>query len=94
MSAASVTLVLTSALAQALDGRVAYEVRGRTVQEALDDAVRQEPRLARHLRDESGALRPHVLCVHNEVCVPRGDFGARVLADGDRLRILNAVTGG
>jgi molybdopterin synthase sulfur carrier subunit len=94
VTAPRATLTLASALAEVLGGRADFDVCGRSVAEALGDAVRQEPRLARHLWDDAGALRPHVLCVHNELCVPRSEFGERALAEGDRLRILNAVTGG
>lgn len=67
-------------------------VSGATVQEALDDLCRQHPPLRVRLFDEAGALRRHVVCVHNGRATR---LGAPVpLADGDELAILPAVSGG
>lgn len=59
---------------------------------AREEIRRRWPALATHLFAESGELRPHVLIVHNDRLL-RG-IGETRLADGDRLEIVQAVSGG
>lgn len=62
---------------------------------ALRDAVRREwPVLATHVWAESGELRPHVLLLHNGALTRGRDVHAVALAEGDRLEIVQAVSGG
>lgn len=90
---ARATLELPSLLRNVLGGRDSFEVEGETLKEALEHAFRQVPALRVHIVDESGNLRRHVLCFHNDVNTRwlDGDPG---LADGDRITILQAVSGG
>ena len=67
-------------------------VAGATVQEALADLCMQHPTLTVRLFDEAGALRRHVLCVHNGR-VTRLE-SPEPLRDGDELVIVPAVSGG
>lgn len=67
-------------------------VSGATVQEALADLCAQHPTLSVRLFDEAGALRRHVVCVHNGLAIRLTQ--PQPLADGDELAILPAVSGG
>lgn len=67
-------------------------VTGDTVQEALADLCAQLPTLTGRLFDEAGALRRHVMCVHNGTAIHL--VRPAPLADGDDLAILPAVSGG
>ncbi len=69
-------------------------VRGRNVREALEAAYRELPQLRYHLTLESGGLRPHVLCLRNGTAIPRDRVDATELADGDKLEIHQAISGG
>ena len=89
----SVTLRLPTVLESAV-GAVSMRVDGRTVGEALDAACARFPNLRRHVLQESGALRPHVLCLLNGACLPRASFAEAALRDGDDLEIHQAITGG
>jgi molybdopterin converting factor small subunit len=52
------------------------------------------PALRVHLCDESGKFRPHVLCFLNEVNTRWLDGADPRLQQGDRITILQAVSGG
>jgi len=91
---ARATLELPSLLRNVLGGRDTFEVEGETVDEALEHAYSQVPGLRVHLCDESGRLRQHVLCFHNDVNTRWIRGGSPRLADGDRITILQAVSGG
>jgi molybdopterin converting factor small subunit len=47
-----------------------------------------------HLFDEAGSLRPHVLCFHNGTNTRWRESLDAPLHDGDRLTIMQAVSGG
>ena len=91
---ARATLELPSVLARVLEGISRLEVAGATLRDALEDAFRQQPALRVHLYDESGALRRHVLCFLNGTNSRWLDSPDQKLADGDRITILQAVSGG
>lgn len=67
-------------------------VSGATVQEALADLCAQYPTLRVRLFDEQGALRRHVLCVHNGTATRLTQ--PQPLAEGDELAIVPSVSGG
>lgn len=90
----AVTVQLPAVLAQMVEGQRVFEVSGATIGEALEDLVTQRPALRVHLFDESGGMRPHVLCFHNDEYA-RGIEGLSwPIAAGDRLTILNSIAGG
>jgi sulfur-carrier protein len=91
---ARATLELPSLLRTVLGGRDTFEVEGETVEDALQHAYRLVPALRVHLCDETGKLRQHVLCFHNDVNTRWIRGGSPSLKDGDRITILQAVSGG
>ena len=91
---ARVVLELPGMIATVLDGRRRLDVTGDTLADALEDAYRQDPRLKVHLVDETGAFRPHVLCFLNEENTRWGEVLDRALQDGDRILVMQAVSGG
>jgi len=91
---ATVTLELPSMLAPVVGGRRSLPVAGATLKDALGDALARYPALRVHLFDESGALRQHVLCFHNDTNTRWLESMDHALADGDRITILQAVSGG
>lgn len=92
-SAPEVTLKLPSVL-RVMVGTDRATVRGRTVQEALEAAFAALPHLREHLTQDSGELRPHVLCLLNGEALPRGEVASTRLQDGDALEIHQAISGG
>ena len=89
----SVIVKLPSVLKVAV-GADRVEVDGSTVIEALEAAFVALPNLRQHLLQDTGELRPHVLCLVNDEVLPRGTFGDRVIADGDEILIHQAISGG
>ncbi len=88
------TVRLPAVLSQLVGGERSVAVRGATLQEALDDLVRQRPSLGLHLFDEAGVMRRHILCFCNQVYT-RGVEGLEVpVHSGDEITILNSVSGG
>ena len=95
-----VTVELPRVLAELASGagksdvKRCFKVSGETVGDALRDLVRQRPGLGLHFFDEAGAIRRHILCFHNEVYA-RGREGLELAVHpGDRITILNSVSGG
>jgi sulfur carrier protein ThiS len=89
----NVTLRLPSVLKVAV-GADCIDVCGGTVGEALDAACAAHPNLRQHILQESGELRPHVLCLVNDSVLPRGSFASQPLRDGDEILIHQAISGG
>ncbi len=63
---AVVTVRLPRLLAGLVDGAPEVKVEADTLAAALATLVGRYPALGVHLFDESGGLRGHVLCFHNE----------------------------
>ena len=90
---ARVTITLPSMLESAAGGRRDFDVEADTVSGALRRLTELLPALGTLLFDEGGTLREHVLCFHNATSTRWSDDDA-ALADGDTIRILQAVSGG
>jgi sulfur-carrier protein len=69
-------------------------IEAATFAEALERLIQLHPALRVHLFDESGRFRQHVLCFHNEENTRWRNDRSAPLADGDTIRILQAVSGG
>ena len=91
---ATATLELPSVLAQVVGGIRSVEVCGGTLKEALAHAFAAYPALRVHIVDEAGDLREHVLCFHNDENSRWRDQMDHPIRDGDRITILQAVSGG
>lgn len=91
---ARVTLEVPRILRESVDGRASLELDADRL-DAARKAIRQQwPKLATHLFTDAGELRPHVLLLHNDRLTGRDAAGGAPLADGDRLEIVQAVSGG
>jgi len=81
-------------LSSVLGGVRRLEAKGDTWRGALEDAFKNLPALKVHVLDETGVLRRHVLCFVNDVNTRFGEGVPERLADGDRITIMQAVSGG
>ncbi len=88
------TVTLPSLLEHATGGKREVRVRGRTLEEAVQDLLLREPGLEPHLFNEDGALRRHVLCFHNGVNTRWGGAQGGALSAGDAILFMQAVSGG
>lgn len=91
---ARVRVSLPSLLESVAGGAREMSVSGETLREVFDDLLAREPRLKPHLFDESGDLRPHVLCFHNGANTRWLEGQDQVVKDGDQVLFMQAVTGG
>ena len=92
MSESRVTIRLPRMLADLVGSELWIEVAGDTLKSALDDLLRQRPKLRMHLLDESGVLRRHILCFYNDTYT-RTELDLPV-HPGDTITILHSVSGG
>ncbi len=91
---ATVRIELPSLLSTLLSGQEQFDLSAGTLAEALAAIRADHPTLAVHVFDESGELRQHVLCFHNDVNTRWLNPHDIVLTDGDTLRFYQAVSGG
>jgi len=76
------------------DGRSRFALEADTLDEALERLGERYPLLKRHLYTEQGEVRKHVLLYYNEENIAWLDRLDLPLKEGDRLRVLQAVSGG
>ncbi len=87
---ATVAVTIPRMLADLVGGERRFSIEAGDVDGVLGGIVDRHPELAVHLFDESGELRPHVSCFHNEAFADR----ASPVKDGDSVVVLQAVSGG
>jgi sulfur-carrier protein len=76
------------------NGEMEFAVAASSVGAALDAAIVRHPLLRNHLADEHGRPRKNVNVFHNEELVRGPDELAGPVIDGDRITILQSVSGG
>ncbi len=91
---ARVEVRLPSLLNAVWDGGQSFSIQADSARAALEAIAEQHPRLAIHFFDESGALRPHVLCFWNGANTRWLDDLNAPARDGDTLQFTQAVSGG
>ena len=89
----SIKIDIPSYLLPFTDGREAIEVNGSTVSECLNHLVRQFPDVEKVLLAENGELLEDIgIYVNGEDSYP--EELAKLVEDGDELRILVLIGGG
>lgn len=89
-----VTIEIPRILRESAGGRTRLELDAESLEAARRELRAKWPVLATHVFAETGGLRPHVLLLHNDqLALWRNDAEVR-LRPGDRLEILQAVSGG
>ena len=91
---ARVSLDVPRVLRDSVGGRSRLELDADRLGDVRAEIRRRWPTLATHVFTEAGELRPHVLLLHDDRLLPGGPLGDAPLADGDRLEIVQAVSGG
>ena len=90
----SVTVDIPSLLADAADGRASVELEGGDVNELCASLRQQWPALATLVLNEQNRLREHVLLLLNGKVTRHLEQGNPKVSAGDRLAIVQAVSGG
>lgn len=98
MPSAPVRVILPGLLRDLAGGVSEIEVEsaddGQTVAELLDRAFSGHRILDAKVRDERGAIRPHVKVFVNGEDATRSQGAAMAVPGGARVHIVNAVSGG
>ncbi|HEX2191021.1 MAG TPA: MoaD/ThiS family protein [Longimicrobiaceae bacterium] len=85
---------LPTLLRDSAGGRDTLTVAGATLAEALQNLLAGHPLLRVHLYDEGGKLRRHVLLYYNGENLAWLESLDTPLRPGDRLDVVQAVSGG
>lgn len=90
----AVEIVLAKALRTHTEAPDSFAAEAETVRGAIEQLSAAHPHLRAFILDDQGRLRRHVNIFRNDAQIEdRAGLGDR-LADGDRLHVLPAVSGG
>lgn len=89
-----VEITIPGLLRDCAGGRTQFTVRAATVGGALQAMLERYPLLRIHLYDEQEQLRRHLVVFYNEENIAYPDGGSATLRPGDRIQVLQAVSGG
>jgi ThiS family. len=81
-------------LADCTGGRARFSLEADTLREAIDLLFAEYPLLKRHVYDEAGRVRKHVLLCYNKQNVDWLDTLDVPLRPGDNLYVMQLVSGG
>jgi MoaD family protein len=93
-SVATITISVSSPLRDFCGAQSELHVSAATLRDALQEVERTQPKLHRAICDETGRVRRHVNLFVNELHMSERDGLDTVLASGDVVTILPAVSGG
>ncbi len=89
-----IVLEVPRILCDCVAGRRELTLKASTIASALRELGARWPTLATHVLDEAGAIRQHVLLLHNGKLTKYLSSLDVPLCPGDRLQIVQAVSGG
>ncbi len=81
-------------LADCVGGRTTFPLSAETLSDALRRMREEYPLLKVHIYDEQEAVRRHVVIFYNERSIAWLPSLEVPLRDGDRIHVLQAVSGG
>jgi sulfur-carrier protein len=94
ISSVAIEVTVPTILRDCTGGRNPVTIEAATLAQALERLRETYPLLRIHLYDETEQLRPHVLIFYNEESTHWLERLDVPLRPGDRLTILQAVSGG
>jgi molybdopterin converting factor small subunit len=89
-----IDVTLPSLLADSAGGKRRLQLEAETLAGALDRLLEAYPLLRPHLYDEAMRVRKHVLIFFNDENLATLQDRAIPLKPGDRLQVVQAVSGG
>lgn len=89
-----IEVIVPTMLRDCTEGQGRLTLAAPTLGGALDTLMGTHPLLRLHVYQEDGSLRPHVLIYLNDENIAWLDQPDRPLRRGDRLAILQNVSGG
>lgn len=94
MAQVSIEVTLPGILASCTDGQKTVSVEAETLSGSVDALLAAYPLLKVHLFEEDGALREHIMLLYNDESTDWLDSTDIPLKSGDRLTVLQLVSGG
>ncbi len=94
MAPVSITVTLPGMLATCAGGEQTVTVEAETLPGSVDALLQAYPLLKVHLFREDGTLREHVMLLYNDQSFDWLDSTDIPLKEGDRLTVLQLVSGG
>lgn len=91
---AAITVSVPGLLRECIGGALRAKLAAATAAEAVEVMLATFPRLKVHLYDEEGRMRDHVFLALNGASIKRRTDLDIPLRDGDRLDVVQAVSGG
>lgn len=89
-----IPITIPALLQDCVGGRREVSVEADRLDRAIDEVRRAFPLLRTHVWDDAGRTRRHVLIFYNETPLRWIDRLDAPLKEGDRLAIVQAVSGG
>jgi adenylyltransferase/sulfurtransferase len=90
----TIECTVPSLISDCTGGKARFPVEAETLEQAISRMLDTYPLLRVHLFTESGALRQHVLICYNEENIAWLESRDIPLKQGDKLAILQLVSGG
>ena len=89
-----IEVTIPTLLRDCAGGRCRFPLEAGTLAEALARLIQTYPLLRVHLYDEAGRLRRHLMVFYNDESITWLDRLDLSLRPGDRLHVVQAVSGG
>ncbi|MCQ6558930.1 MoaD/ThiS family protein [Paenibacillus mendelii] len=89
-----IDIVVPFLLADCTGGKSGFSLEADTLEEAIQGLFAEYPLLRHHVYNEEGQIRQHVLLYYNDENIEWLDNRQIPLQTGDRLLVLQAVSGG
>ena len=89
----SIKVMLASYLQPYTNGKETVEVHGSTIEDCVNDLVKQFPEIKNMLLDETGKLFPYVNTFLNDETIYPDEL-ATTVKDGDEIFLLYLIGGG
>ena len=94
MAPVDIVVTLPGLLASCTGGESVVTVRAATLSSSIETLLQTYPLLKTHLYQEDGALREHLMFLYNDESTNWLDSMDLPLSEGDRLTVLQLVSGG
>lgn len=91
---ANVEITVPGLLADCLGGKRRASIEAQTIDGAIESMIAKFPLLRPHIYDDTGAQRQHVLLFFNGENLAWIKDRSAPVRDGDRLDVIQAVSGG
>jgi len=90
----NIEVTVPGLLADSVGGKRKFSIDAKTIGQAIETLRREHPLLKVHIYDDADQIRQHVLVYYNDESIKWIDDLKRPVKSGDRIAIIQAVSGG